>query len=299
MNVLEAARTGWRPRTVIAAVAVVLLIAVITAPLVATLAGQTERPPPAATSTSPQPTTAPTAAPAPAVPRRPLLFLNADTWVSWHLVDVDDGIETSGGEPGQSITASVIKVGIAADFLSGLDTAHRDPTPHEADLLTRMIRDSNNAAASALYRARGGRAIIGRLVQACNLTSTTAASSWGATRTTSRDLATLGACIADGRVASPGWVAWLLEQMRNIHGAGRFGIITHRPTDRGRPLAIKNGWLLEDGRWHVNCLAIADWWTLAAMVRYPAGYGLAYGADVCAQLAAAAPDDEKAPATAV
>ncbi len=229
-----------------------------------------------------------------------MLFLAADTWVSWHVIDVRDGTESHGGAVDQSITASVIKVGIAADFLAGLEyEARRDPTPREHDLLVRMIRNSDNAAASQLYRARGGRAVITRLTATCGMTHTTAASTWGATRTTTADLAALGTCVAAGNVASAGWVAWLLDQMRHVEGVGRFGIAQSRPTDRGRPLAYKNGWLLEDGLWHVNCLAIADWWTLAVMVRYPAKLGLEYGADVCSQLAAAAPDDETAPATAV
>jgi hypothetical protein len=46
----------------------------------------------------------------------------------------------------------------------------------------------------------------------------------------------------------------------------------------------------------VSCLAIADWWTMATLVRYPADRGLAYGARICGAVAAAlAPVDEPPP----
>lgn len=248
----------------------------------------------------PSPNTQPPAT-APAAPRgRPMLFLNADTWVSWAVADLTTGNITTDGQPGTGITASVIKIGIAADYLAGTEQAHREPTRPELDRISRMIRDSDNTAAEQLYEARGGRAVIARLIAHCGLTHTVAGRTWGVTTLDAADLAALGGCVGVGILTTGRWTAWLLDQMRGIRGVGVFGIATKRPTVGGVPLAYKNGWLLVDGRWHVNCLAVATGWVLAVMVTYPAGYGLAYGADVCAQLAVAAPDDAKtAPAHAV
>ena len=52
-------------------------------------------------------------------------------------------------------------------------------------------------------------------------------------------------------------------------------------------MAIKNGWtyIYADGLWHVNCLAVADGWVLAVMLRYPIDRGLVFGADVCGHVA--------------
>lgn len=278
-------------------IAIVLTLAAVSFTAARLIQPAADHPTTPPTPTAPTPTTPPAST---ATRPRPMLFLNADTWVSWAVADLDTGDITTNGQPGTGITASVIKVGIAADYLAGAEQAHHEPTRTELDRITRMIRDSDNTAAEQLYEARGGRAVIGRLITTCGLTHTTAGRTWGTTTTNAADLAALGGCVGVGLLTTARWTTWLLDQMRNIRGDGAFGITTRRATADGVPVAYKNGWLLVDGRWHVNCLAVAAGWTLAVMVTYPAGYGLAYGADVCAQLAAAAPDDaEKAPTRAM
>lgn len=234
--------------------------------------------------------------------RPPLPDVSSTTvWASWALLHLDDGRIVTGGEPGRSTTESMIKVGIAADFLHGLELENRDPSESQHDDLGSMLRDSDNDAAERLYRARGGDAVLKRLTATCGLRETTSKPGWWSeTQMTAVDAARLGGCIAQGKVTDPAWVAWILEQMRQVTGVGRFGFVETWPVDRGRPLAIKNGWSLREDGWHVSCLAIADWWTMAALVRYPAELGLVYGATVCADVAAAlAPDnDETTPAPA-
>ena len=74
--------------------------------------------------------------------------------------------------------------------------------------------------------------------------------------------------------------------MRQVRGEGRFGPVTALPADAAKSVAIKNGWTLivADGNWHVACLAVSDRWILAVLVRYAGNRGLAYGADVCAEV---------------
>lgn len=254
--------------------------------------------PPAAASSPP---TGP--GPRQAAPRPPLPDVSSPkVWASWALLHIDTGEMVAGGEPGHSTTESMIKVGIAADVLHGLELENRDPSDAQVADLIAMIRDSDNAAAERLYRSRGRDAVLQRLIRACALHETTSKPGWWSeTQMSAADAARLGACIAEGKVASPAWIAWVLEQMRGVTGVGRFGIVESRPFDRGRPLAIKNGWTLRPDGWHVSCLAIADWWTLAVMVRYPADLGLVYGAGVCADVAAALldPETETPPAPAL
>lgn len=224
---------------------------------------------------------------------------DTNVWASWAILHLDTDTDAlfAGGEPGTSTTESMIKVGIAADYLAGLQQHNppREPNARETRQLTAMIVDSDNDAAEQLYRARGRDAVLQRLIAKCGLRETRSKPGWWSeTQMTAADAARLGACITEGKIVSPAWVAWILERMREVRGEGRFGFVETRPYDRGRPLAIKNGWTLrDDGLWHVSCLAIADWWAMAALVRYPAGLGLDYGALICSEVAAAlAPVDE-------
>ena len=103
-----------------------------------------------------------------------------------------------------------------------------------------------------------------------------------------RDATRMGLCVADGRAAGPQWTSWLLNEMRNVRGEGRFGIVSAFPASTASKLAIKNGWTLHtaDDQWHVNCLAIAKDWILAVAIRYPSGAGgLSHGSAYCADTA--------------
>jgi hypothetical protein len=91
---------------------------------------------------------------------------------------------------------------------------------------------------------------------------------WASTWISPRDTVLLGDCVADGRVASPQWTEWLLNEMRNVRGYGDFGIRWAFPEDVRSTIAIKNGWNdLDDGLYYTNCLAIADDWVLAVETR--------------------------------
>lgn len=277
----------WLTATLAIFAAAALALALLT-PLLAA------RKPPATfhlgTTGPPTPTLRPNLpAPSASASRPPLPDVSSPkVWASWALLKLDDGVLVTGGEPGQSTTESMIKVGIAADYLHGLEQPPRDPSEQEADDLGAMIRESDNDAAQRLYLRHGGDAVLQRLIATCNLHETVSKPGWWSeTQMTAADAARLGGCIAQGKVASAGWAAWLLDRMREVTGVGRFGFVETHPVDRGRPLAIKNGWTLRPDGWHVSCLAIADWWTLAALVRYPAELGLVYGATVCADVAAA------------
>jgi hypothetical protein len=223
----------------------------------------------------------------PATPPSP----DPQTWASWALLDRTTGtIAVAGGVGGTSTTESMIKIGVVAQFLADLQQVGRQPTQLEKQQMSAAIRDSDNDAAEDLYRKRFGDVMLRKLLATCRLhDSTTKAGWWSETQMTAADAARMGECIASGRVAGGEWTTWILGEMRSVRGVGRFGIIEAHPQDDGQPLAIKNGWTQRpaDGLWHVNCLAVTAWWTLAVMIRYPASRDLAYGARWCRDVAAA------------
>jgi hypothetical protein len=208
---------------------------------------------------------------------------------SWALLDARTGeLAGSPNLAATNDTASMIKAWIASDFLRL--TAERGSRPSAGDLglLSTMIRDSNNEAAETLYRRSGATASIRRLIARCGLTDSRATPDyWSLTMLSARDAVRMGACVADGRAAGPQWTAWVLDEMRQVRGTGRFGIIEALPSTVAHRTAIKNGWLLRrDGQWRVNCLAIGDGWVLAVLLRYPGSVGMAHGAAVCRRVAA-------------
>ena len=233
----------------------------------------------------------PSAAAAPVVPDPAPLLLHAapvristSGFWSWALLDIRNGVIT--GSPTlrrPSDTASMIKAWLAADQLR---RATAPPSKAKLHAISVMLRDSDNDVAEDLYESAGGSAAIKRLFAVCGLTDSKAGRGWSVTMLSARDAARMGACIADGRAAGPTWTPWLLNEMRQVRGAGRYGVIEAFPPALARSMAIKNGWLLRaDGQWHVNCLAVGDGWVLSVMQRYPGRLGVGHGWAVCKSIA--------------
>lgn len=181
-------------------------------------------------------------------------------------------------------TESMIKAWISADYLRQLGNAQ--PPSDRLALLTQMIRDSDDDAAETIYDLDGADAVVQRMIDICGLTETTIFDGWWSrTEMSARDAVRLGACVADGRAAGPRWTGWILSEMRQVRGEGRFGIIDALPADVAARTSIKNGWTIVGDEWHVDCLAIVDRYVLAVLIRYPAELGLEYGAKVCRNVA--------------
>ncbi|MBT8227186.1 MAG: hypothetical protein HKP61_16265 [Dactylosporangium sp.] len=228
--------------------------------------------------------------PAPPKPASLLDPLRADTvtvtssgfW-SWSLLERGTGsIVGSENLSTTQRTASMIKAWLAADYLRL--AAAKGQTPSSATLkqLSIMIRDSDNNAASTTYTTLGQTESITRLISICGLTDSEPGRTWSHTMISARDAVRMGECIADGRGAGPAWTDWLLNEMRSVRGSGRFGPIEVLPTAEAKQTAIKNGWVsLSDGKWHINCLAVAPTWVLAVEAVYPTASGMAHGTSIC------------------
>ncbi|MEV4713538.1 serine hydrolase [Micromonospora sp. NPDC049374] len=237
----------------------------------------------------------PSPSPSPSPEPEPLPFeakeidLDIDGWYAWSVLDRRSG-EIIGSEnmAETSTTASLIKAWIVADYLRR--TADAGQTPSDAKLsdLTRIIRDSDNTRTEQLYTQIGRSASIKRLLSTCDLTDSKVSSDlgWSRTELSPRDTARLGECIADGTAAGPKWTKWLLSEMRQVRGAGDFGIRKAFPTAEAKKIAIKNGWVdrTREQEMHVNCLAIGDTWTMGVMLQYPINKGYEYGMKNCEKI---------------
>jgi hypothetical protein len=206
-------------------------------------------------------------------------------FLSWALLDRQNGHIT--GSPNMaepSDTMSMVKAWLAADYLRVSAEKGEEPSGFHLGQVTIMIRDSDNAAAIAVYELAGGHDSILRMIEICGLTDSQAhPNNWSNTVISARDTVRLASCIADGRAAGDRWTPWLLSEMRGVRGTGDFGVRRALPEPAASEVAIKNGWLLrdEDGLWHMACLAVTDRWAIGVLVRYPGSLGFDYGANAC------------------
>jgi len=206
---------------------------------------------------------------------------------SWALLDFKTGeIQSSTPANALSDTASMSKAWVAADYLRRAAEKNQQPNSTIMAELSTMIRDSDTTHAYEFHVANGNLSSITRMIKLCGLTDTKGTqNSWSLTRMSSRDVARLAKCISDGRAAGPKWTSWLLNEMRNVRGPGRFGIIEALPADVAKTTAIKNGWLArDDGQWHIACMATGDGWSMGVMAHYPSSLGKDYGAKTCREV---------------
>jgi hypothetical protein len=210
--------------------------------------------------------------------------VNSQGFVSWAFLDRRTGqLTTSPNVTATNSTESMIKVWITSDYLRREAEAGKTPPQSRLDELTRMIRDSDDQAAEDIYRLDGTNAVVNRMIDMCDLTDTVIGRPywWSYTDVSARDAVRLGLCVANGTAAGPKWTDWVLNEMRHVRGDGLFGIKPVLPQDLADQVAIKNGWTIVDGNWHLNCLAVHDDWILAVLNRYPSRLGMKYGADLC------------------
>lgn len=152
-------------------------------------------------------------------------------------------------------TASIVKVDILAALLLQAQDAGRDLTEQEEARAEVMIENSDNAAATALWRAIGRGPGLDAANRRLGLTSTTAGSGllWGLTQTTAADQLTLlqrvfgtdGALDATSR-------AYVRRLMGRVPAAQAWGV----PTAADGSFEVKNGWLQRSttGLWDINSI---------------------------------------------
>jgi hypothetical protein len=241
----------------------------------------------------------PVAAPTPRVPQNGTVNVDFDGFFAWALLDEHGQIAGSKNVAARTWAGSIVKVWIVADFLRLTAEQGKEPSERQLAQASKAIRDSDDTSANALYKAAGETAQLRRMIRICGLTDTTIEGDrWRSVRMSSRDAVRLGACVADGRAAGDKWTDWVRREMTMVRGSlepadqphgGRWGIIDGLPAQlRDSGVGIINGWVVveSEGEWHVNCLAVADRWSMAVMTRYSADRDLRYGAEACKAVAA-------------
>ncbi|WTN46727.1 class A beta-lactamase-related serine hydrolase [Streptomyces sp. NBC_00631] len=153
-------------------------------------------------------------------------------------------------------TASIVKVDILAAMLLHARDHRRDLTARESAQAEVMIRDSDNTAASALWRAIGKAPGLESANRRLGLTSTQGGPGglWGLTRTTATDqIRLLRAIFGTGPTpldaASRSRIGTLMTE---IAAGQSWGVSA--AADAG--WALKNGWLMRTttGLWDINSI---------------------------------------------
>lgn len=160
-------------------------------------------------------------------------------------------------------TASLVKLFIAEDVLHRARAGRIELRPGDDRLLRRMIADSDDPAASALWVRYDGARMVRAVARRYDLDRTAppaVAGQWGQTTTTARDLARFLTRLPV--VAHPDDAATLLGWMRaatptasdgfdqrfGLFGAGRRG---------GEDAAVKQGWMCcVGGQRHVHSVGV-------------------------------------------
>jgi len=212
-----------------------------------------------------------------------------DLWLSWSLVDTARDRRVGSANSGTELTnaESSIKAWIAADYLRAAHAEGRSVTSSERADIAAAVRRSDNAATQRLYKALGGDAILDDLRETCGVDVTTrVAGYWSLTQVSAVDATRIFACVLRTAPGLPGGQE-LLTDLRSVEPDDAFGIKAALPPTAA--VSLKNGWMPHSttGEWNVNCVAAWDDYVLAVLTRYPVDRPLAYGADVCRDVAAA------------
>ncbi|MFF6847650.1 serine hydrolase [Streptomyces antimycoticus] len=158
---------------------------------------------------------------------------------------------------GSYATASIVKVGILAALLLRAEDEGRPLTAQERSHAAVMIEQSDNDAATALWRTIGGAAGLDAAHQRLGLTATRAGSggSWGVTLTTAVDqLTLLRAIFSDDSALNGRARTYLRALMGRVVDRQSWGVSA--ADGDGSGTRLKNGWMPRDatGLWVVNSI---------------------------------------------
>lgn len=173
------------------------------------------------------------------------------------ILDNTTGTSYTFGSSRKFETASIMKVEILAAVLQAQDQ-HRSLTANERALASRMIRHSDNDAATSLWWSVGGHAGLVRAIKWLGLTATTPGSHgwWGTTTTTVVDQIRVISQVTDAAgPLSRASVKLLLGLMTTVSSDQDWGISA--AAEDGEQVALKNGWMtggLDAGGWTVNSI---------------------------------------------
>jgi beta-lactamase class A len=168
------------------------------------------------------------------------------------LYDVNTG-QTYLYRPGERhVTASMVKIDILAALLYSAKRSNRLLSASESSLAKIMITQSDNNAASALWRKIGYSSGLNAFNAKLGFTQTKAVPSWGMEATTPADqLKLLKHILLPDSILSPASQKYIQSLMESVVNWQRFGIPTGVPTTA--IVGVKNGWYpVSTTGWQVN-----------------------------------------------
>jgi beta-lactamase class A len=156
----------------------------------------------------------------------------------------------------QFIVASSIKVPIMLAFFTLVEQQGREPNYNEMSLLTTMIENSNNDAASQLYSEIGGATGLASFMQAVGVSGLSPVDgSWGYSVITPQAMVDLLALLNAGKVLTSADRATALQLMESVEPDQQVGVGDTAPN--GFTVAMKDGWVPgPDGLWAMNTSGI-------------------------------------------
>lgn len=157
----------------------------------------------------------------------------------------------------QFLAASSIKVSILLAFLDMIERQKREPTNNEMTMLTTMIENSDNDAASALYfNELGGAAGIASILKRWGIVGLTPSSdAWGYSLITPQTMVDMLTLLQQGKILTPSHRALALSLMEHVEIDQRAGVGDTAPGES--IVAMKNGWVPgPDARWVINTSGI-------------------------------------------
>lgn len=177
--------------------------------------------------------------------------------VSVAVLDLDSGDRAVHGDDAFD-TASIVKVDILAALLLQAQDAGRELTAAERAYATKMIENSDNASATALWHAIGRADGLDAANRRFGLTKTSGGDGelWGLTQTTAADqLALLRQVFGDDSLLGAAARSYVQGLMRGVEADQRWGVPAAATGSSGA-CALKNGWLPRSttGLWDVNSI---------------------------------------------
>lgn len=152
-------------------------------------------------------------------------------------------------------TASIMKVDILAVLLYRLQNAGQRLSTAQRQLATKMIENSDNDSATALFKEDGQAAGVGAANQAFGLDQTAVGpqGQWGLTKTTATDqMKILQQVFTGDSLLSPASREYVQSLMSQVETDQRWGVPA--AADSGSTYMVKNGWLPDPTLWSVNSI---------------------------------------------
>jgi beta-lactamase class A len=150
-----------------------------------------------------------------------------------------------------------MKVPIMLTFLDMAEQQGREPTDDEMGLLTSMIENSDNDAASALYYGEiGGATGVARYLHKIGITGLDPdPDAWGYSLITPMAMVNLLTLLYQGQILTAHDRQIALDLMENVEGDQQMGVGDTAP--EGATVAMKDGWVPgPDGLWAMNSSGI-------------------------------------------